>query len=169
MNWTIFPRTPSGIWLEAKNQMLSLPANLFWTYPLLMTSLIVSLWYMIIQAKLVLTLLNVPTLMPKLFAVTRDSRCRYGWVHISPVSMKQTVGYWLSLKQYIGLILYPNLFFFMHRNVFGDLFNFLSFFFFFLFWLSVTNRTMFTFQLQVFAKCLFWYEHDKSIFIHSLV
>ena len=32
-----------------------------------------------------------------------------GSVHISLVSMKQTVGYWLSLKEYIGLILYPKI------------------------------------------------------------
>ncbi len=54
--------------------------------------------------KFVLTLLNVLTLLPKLFAVTCDSRHRSGSVHISLVSMNQTTGYYLSLKQYTRII-----------------------------------------------------------------
>ena len=64
-------------------------------------------------------------MLPKLLAVTCDSRRCSGSVHISLESVKQTIGYWLSLTQYIGLILYPNLVYsFVYRNLFGDLFKF---------------------------------------------
>ncbi len=79
-----------------------------WTYPLLMTSLFVWICDMITLASLLcpVSLKCFNFMLMKLFAVTCDLRCRYRSVHISLVPMKQRIGYWLSLKQCIGLILY---------------------------------------------------------------
>ncbi len=102
MNWTIFPRTPSE--------------SMQWTYLLLMTSFF-SLWHDH-PGKFVLTLLKCYNFtLPKLFAVTCDSRRHSGSVHISLVSMKQTISYWLSLKQNtLEQLLYPNLVHFHAQN-----------------------------------------------------
>ncbi len=81
MNWTIFPYN----WKQEK----------------LMTSLYVWKFDMTI-------LVSLFWLLPKLFHVTWNSRQLSGPLHISLVS-NTTIGYWLSLKQYTGLILCLNL------------------------------------------------------------
>ncbi len=100
-------------WKQEK-QMHSMPASLWWTYPLLMASSVVWICDMIILASLFDSPKCFNFMLPKLFAVTYNSRrCCSGLVHISLVLMNESNNWLLSVKvsskQYIGLIICPNL------------------------------------------------------------
>ena len=97
VNWTIFPKTPSGTWLEVREADVHLAYKLVEDMPInngviyLFGYVTWSSWQVCFDT----------------FTVCCDLwfKMHSGSVHISLVSIKQTLGYWLSVNQYIGVIL----------------------------------------------------------------